>query len=251
MVAQWLKAGVVENGRLSPHRGGNSSRRGGQPRAAERRPARDGAGRRGPLPDDQQDAGQTVTGSPVLIRYADDLVALCHSRDEALEVKARLASWLAPRGLVFNEDKTRVVSLEEGFDFLGFNVRRYHGKLLIKPSKAAIRRVRERLRTEMRSLRGANARAVHQTAQPDHPGLGSLLPGSGVQRGVLHAGRATSGSSRGSGRPSATPTSRSPGSSPSTSTSSTSPGATGGYSATAKAAPTCTSSPGPRSSDTR
>jgi hypothetical protein len=34
--------------------------------------------------------------------YADDLVALCHSRDEAFEVKARLAGWLAPRGLCFN-----------------------------------------------------------------------------------------------------------------------------------------------------
>ena len=85
---------------------------------------------------------------------------MCHSRQEALEVKARLADWLAPRGLVFNEDKTRVVTLDEGFDFLGFNVRRYHGKLLIKPSKAAVRRIRERLRTEMRVLRGANAPAV-------------------------------------------------------------------------------------------
>jgi len=70
------------------------------------------------------------------------------------------------RGLVFNEDKTRVVTLEEGFDFLGFNVRRYHGKLLIKPSKAAVRRVRERLRTEMRSLRGANAPAVLKRLNP-------------------------------------------------------------------------------------
>jgi RNA-directed DNA polymerase len=95
-----------------------------------------------------------------LIRYADDLIALCHSRDEALEVKARLAGWLAPKGLAFNEDKTRVVTLDEGFDFLGFNVRRYHGKLLIKPSKAAVRRIRERLRTETRALRGANAAAV-------------------------------------------------------------------------------------------
>ena len=108
----------------------------------------------------------TATGSPVLIRYADDLLALCHSRDEALEVKARLAGWLAPRGLVFNEDKTRVVRLDEGFDFLGFNVRRYRGKLLIKPSKAALRRIRERLRTEMWSLRGANARAVIKRLNP-------------------------------------------------------------------------------------
>ena len=73
----------------------------------------------------------------------------------------KLAEWLAPRGLIFNEDKTRIVHVgRSGFDFLGFNVRRYHGKLLIKPSKAAIRRIRERLRTEIRSLRGSNARAV-------------------------------------------------------------------------------------------
>ncbi|MGP0102218.1 MAG: reverse transcriptase domain-containing protein, partial [Solirubrobacteraceae bacterium] len=97
----------------------------------------------------------TVTGSPVLIRYADDLVALCHSRNEALKVKARLADWLAPRGLSFNEDKTRVVTLDEGFDFLGFNVRRYHSKLLIRPSNASQRRIRERLRSEIWSLRGA------------------------------------------------------------------------------------------------
>ena len=112
------------------------------------------------------DAAATAAGSPVLVRYADDLVAFCHTRQEAEQVKARLASWLAPRGLAFNEDKTRIVTLDEGFDFLGFNVRRYHGKLLIKPSKAAIKRIRERLRTEMRSLRGANAQAVIARLNP-------------------------------------------------------------------------------------
>ena len=45
-----------------------------------------------------------------------------------------------------------------GFDFLGFNVRRYpNGKLLIMPSARAVRRIRERLTAEMRSLRGASA----------------------------------------------------------------------------------------------
>ena len=52
------------------------------------------------------------------------------------------------------------------FDFLGFNVRRYRGKLLIKPSKAATRRIRERLRTELRSLRGSNAQAVNKRLNP-------------------------------------------------------------------------------------
>jgi len=79
-------------------------------------------------------AGWTVADSPVLIRYADDLVALCHSRHEAEQVKAKLASWLAPRGLAFNEDKTRIMRLVDGCDFLGFNVRRYGDKPLIRPS---------------------------------------------------------------------------------------------------------------------
>jgi RNA-directed DNA polymerase len=94
------------------------------------------------------------------------LVAFCHTRHEAEQVKARLAAWLAPRGLAFNKDKTRIVTLGEGFDFLGFNVRRYHGKLLIKPAKTAVKRIRERLSTEIRSLRGASAQAVIARLNP-------------------------------------------------------------------------------------
>jgi RNA-directed DNA polymerase len=106
-------------------------------------------------------AGETVAGSPVLIRYADDLVACCHSRQQATQVKARLAGWLEPRGLAFNEDKTSIVHLTEGFDYLGFNVRRYrNGKLLIKPSAPAVRRLKRRLAAEMRALRGSNVTAV-------------------------------------------------------------------------------------------
>ncbi len=111
-------------------------------------------------------AGEPVAGSPVAVRYADDVVVLCHSQQQAEQVRARLAEWLAPKGLAFNEDKTKIVHLGEGFDFLGFNVRRYHGKLLIKPSKAAIRRLRERLAAETRKLRGLNAVAVITTLSP-------------------------------------------------------------------------------------
>jgi RNA-directed DNA polymerase len=64
-------------------------------------------------------AGRTRPGSPVAVRYADDMVVLCHSQEQASQVKARLAGWLAPRGLAFNEDKTKIVHLDEGFDFLG------------------------------------------------------------------------------------------------------------------------------------
>ncbi len=161
MVEQWLKAGVIEDGRFTATEEGvpqggvispvllNIALH-GMEQAAGVRYCKTG-----------RSAGWTATGSPVLVRYADDLIVLCHTRDEALNVKARLAAWLAPRGLAFNEGKTRIVTLDEGFDFLGFNVRRYdERKLLIKPSKAAVRRIRERLRIELRSLRGTNAQAV-------------------------------------------------------------------------------------------
>ena len=114
---------------------------------------------------------ETVAGTPVLVRYADDYVAMCYSAQQAEEVKAALAAWLAPRGLSFNEDKTKIVHVEEGFSFLGCSIRRYvdrqgSGKLLIKPSQESVKRFRKRLAVEVRSLRGANAAVVVARLNP-------------------------------------------------------------------------------------
>ncbi len=162
MIRQWLKAGVVEHGRFSRTEEGTPQ--GGVISPVLLNIALHGmetvAGAR------YKADGHAKKGTPVLIRYADDFVVHCHTRQQALEVKSRLAGWLTPRGLAFNEDKTRVVSLAEGYDFLGFNVRRYHGKLMIKPSKTAVRRIRQRLRDELRSLRGSNAQAVLRRLNP-------------------------------------------------------------------------------------
>ncbi|WP_285498613.1 reverse transcriptase domain-containing protein, partial [Streptomyces hygroscopicus] len=85
-----------------------------------------------------------------LIRYADDFVGLCSTKEEAEGLKNKLSDWLEPRGLTFNEEKTRIVHLDEGFDFLGFTVRRFKGKLIIKPSKGAVRRARRRIKEIIR-----------------------------------------------------------------------------------------------------
>jgi RNA-directed DNA polymerase len=169
-VRAWLEAGVMERGQLSPTEEGtpqggvisplllNVALHGMEQAAGVRyrNSARSGA--------------ETVAGSPVLVRYADDYVAMCYSREQAEQVKARLAAWLAPRGLAFNEDKTKIVHVEEGFLFLGFSIRRYvdrqGGKLLIKPSQEAVKRFRERLAADVRSLRGANAAAVVSHLNP-------------------------------------------------------------------------------------
>src|SRR5215467_13745677 len=135
LIAGWLKAGVVENGWFTPTEEGTPQ--GGVISPCLMNVAlhgmEDAAGVRY-LPPGRSTA-RAAPGSPVLIRYADDLVVLCHSREQAEQAKARLAAWLAPRGLAFNEDKTNIVTVEDGFDFLGFNIRRYGGKLLIKPAK--------------------------------------------------------------------------------------------------------------------
>ena len=113
LIAGWLKAGVVENGRFAPT--GEGTPQGGVISPALLNVALHGiehvAGVR--YQRIGSDAASAAAGSPVLIRYADDLVALCHTRHEAQQVKARLASWLAPRGLAFNEDKTRIVTLDK------------------------------------------------------------------------------------------------------------------------------------------
>ena len=171
MIRRWLKAGVVETGVLSPTEEGS-------PQVGVISPLlmnvalhglEEAAGvrycRRG------EHAEAAMAGTPILVRYADDMVACCYTEQQAEQVKAQLARWLAPRGLVFNEDKTRIVHLEDGFDFLGFNVRRYRrghrpGKLLITPSQGAVRRIRNRLADEVRSLRGSNAMAVIARLNP-------------------------------------------------------------------------------------
>jgi RNA-directed DNA polymerase len=159
MIRGWLKAGVFEPGK------GFAPTEEGSPQGGVISPCllnvalhglEEAAGvRYGP------DGARTAAGSPVLVRYCDDFVVCCHTRQQAERVKAQLARWLAPRGLAFNDEKTKIVSLEAGYDFLGFNVRRYrNGKLLIKPSKAAVRRVNHKLAGQMRRLRGQNASAV-------------------------------------------------------------------------------------------
>jgi RNA-directed DNA polymerase len=166
MVRQWLKAGVIEKGLFAPTDEGVPQ--GGVISPLLLNVALHGLEEAAGVRYYQTGnyAGQSKPGSPMLVRYADDMIALCHSHDQAEQVKARLAGWLAVRGLTFNEDKTRIVHLDEGLDFLGFSIRRYSGKLLIKPSKAAIRRIRQRLRTEMRSLRGSNAAGVLRAVNP-------------------------------------------------------------------------------------
>ncbi len=76
-----------------------------------------------------------------LIRYADDFIITGRTK-ELLEgeIKPLVEQFLRPRGLELSPKKTVITHVEQGFDFLGQNVRRYpNGKLLIKPSKKNVK----------------------------------------------------------------------------------------------------------------
>ena len=73
-----------------------------------------------------------------IVRYADDFIITCPTKEQAEQCLEAIATWLHEQvGVELNREKTHITAMTEGFDFLGFNLRKYHGKLLIKPSKAS------------------------------------------------------------------------------------------------------------------
>lgn len=92
------------------------------------------------------------------IRYADDFI-ITGSSKEILEekVKPTLKHFLAMRGLSLSDEKTHTTHIDEGFDFLGFNVRKYKGKLLIKPSRKNVKEVLKKIREIIKTRKGASA----------------------------------------------------------------------------------------------
>lgn len=172
LIRQWLKAGVVDRGSFAATEEGTPQGGVVSPLlmnvALHGLEAAAGVNYLPPLKSGPR-AGlvRARNDSPVLVRYADDFVVLCTTREEAQAVRQRLDGWLASRGLALNEEKTTVVHISVGLDFLGFNIRRYrNGALLIKPSKDAVKRIRRRLTDETRDLRGSNAGAVIKRLGP-------------------------------------------------------------------------------------
>lgn len=74
------------------------------------------------------------------VRYADDFIVTADKRKTLEDIKHMLTGFLEKRGLMLSEEKTLITHISEGFDFLGFNVRKYNGTLIIKPSKKSQKR---------------------------------------------------------------------------------------------------------------
>ena len=82
-----------------------------------------------------------------IVRYADDFIITGRTK-ELLEneVMPMVEAHLKERGLELSKEKTRITHIDEGFDFLGQNIRKYNGKLLIKPSKKNIKSFLDKIR---------------------------------------------------------------------------------------------------------
>lgn len=145
VLQKWLKSGYMENRVLFPTAAGtpqggiisptlaNLTLDGLEKRLAERFPKRSGKG---------------PSHKVNLIRYADDFIITGDSKEQLEnEVRPLVEQFLQERGLVLSPEKTCTTAIESGLDFLGQNLRKYNGKLLIKPSKknvkAFLRKVRE------------------------------------------------------------------------------------------------------------
>jgi len=92
-----------------------------------------------------------------IIRYADDFIITGASPEILLEeIKPDVEKFLAERGLELSAEKTKLSAINEGFNFLGFNIRKYKQKLLIKPVKSKAGELRQKVKALLETLRGVS-----------------------------------------------------------------------------------------------
>jgi RNA-directed DNA polymerase len=131
---KWLKAGYVYQRELFPTDAGTPQ--GGIISPTLANMTLDGLESKLEASFGQKGSRRAAANQVNLVRYADDFIITGRTKELLeTEVKPLVESFLKERGLTLSEEKTRITHIEEGFDFLGWNIRKYDGNLLIKPSK--------------------------------------------------------------------------------------------------------------------
>ena len=162
MLKKWLKAGYMDRGSLYPTKEGTPQ--GGIISPVVANMTLDGleARLREAFPHNTKRGGRYYTSKVHLIRYADDFVITGSSKEPLEnEVKPLVEQFMQERGLQLSPEKTVITHIEEGFDFLGQNVRKYKAgkrhKLLIKPSKKNAQSFLEKIRDIVKGNRALTA----------------------------------------------------------------------------------------------
>jgi RNA-directed DNA polymerase len=143
MLAQWLKCGFMENDLF--HSTSSGTPQGGVISPIYANMVLDG------LEAVTREATKGLTKINV-IRYADDFIVTAET-PEILEerVKPAVEAFLQARGLSLAQEKTHITHIDTGFKFLGFNIRKYKDKLLIKPDKSSVKSVLDKVREIIKS----------------------------------------------------------------------------------------------------
>ncbi|EBD6544506.1 group II intron reverse transcriptase/maturase [Salmonella enterica] len=138
ILRKWLRAGYMENGRFHPTTAGT-------PQGSPISPVLASMALDGLEPLLRKTFGKLNTPKARkykvnYVRYADDFV-VSGINPEVLqyEVLPLIKEFMAERGLELSTEKTLITSIESGFDFLGQNIRKYRGKILIKPSRKSLK----------------------------------------------------------------------------------------------------------------
>jgi RNA-directed DNA polymerase len=107
-----------------------------------------------------------------MVRYADDFIITGNSK-ELLEneVKPLVEKFLSARGLELSPEKTSITHIDKGFDFLGVNIRKYNGKLLIKPSKKNVKNFLDKVRNAIKDNKTAKQVNLIKMLNPIITGL--------------------------------------------------------------------------------
>jgi len=127
--------------------------------------------------------GGNYTKNPI-IRYADDFIIVCKSEHEAEFIKGKIATFLKEKiGLELSNVKTKITPIADGFDFLGFNIRKYTqkspkskyhsiGKLLIKPQKEKVINFLRRIKEVLSNNKTAKQENIIRMLNPMLQGFG-------------------------------------------------------------------------------
>ena len=167
VLEKWLKCGYVETRKLFPTDEG--APQGGTISPTLMNMTLDGLERllQERLPTRQKVNGRTHFNKLNFVRYADDFIITGESpeflRDKVLPV---VKEFLTERGLQLSEEKTVITHIEDGFDFLGKNIRKYNGKLLIKPSKTSVKSFLEKVRSIIKGNKSTKQETLIRKLNP-------------------------------------------------------------------------------------
>lgn len=167
ILEKWLKCGYVETRKLFPTDEG--APQGGTISPTLMNMTLDGLERllQERLPTRQKVNGRTHFNKLNFVRYADDFIITGESpeflRDKVLPI---VKEFLTERGLQLSEEKTVITHIEDGFDFLGKNIRKYNGKLLIKPSKTSVKSFLEKVRSIIKGNKSTKQETMIRKLNP-------------------------------------------------------------------------------------